>query len=138
MGASLTGERPLSGGRPAILRAALRTDAQRIADRYTWHAAWPRAAVFAACRPAPVVAQDPPPVFDCAGRGLILSVFAMPQVSQNQRPETLLRRPASVFQWFFNSIPGFWVTRLAPAAAVLRVRSQDQRDLTTPGYFVDA
>jgi|CZKX01.1.fsa_nt_gi hypothetical protein len=29
-------------------------------------------------------------------------------------------------------MPGFWVTRLAPAAAVLRVRSQDQRDLTTP------
>ena len=70
-GASLTGERPLSGGRPAILRAALRTDAQGIADRYTWHAAWPRAAVFAACRPAPVVAQDALPVFDCAAAGLI-------------------------------------------------------------------
>src|ERR1035438_4551442 len=58
-GASLTGERPLSGGRPAILRAALRTDAHRIADRYTWHAAWPPAAVFAACRPAPVVPKIP-------------------------------------------------------------------------------
>ena len=59
----------MSGGRPAILRAALRTDAQRIADRYTWHAAWPRAAVFAACKGGASSAQDPPPVFDCAAAG---------------------------------------------------------------------
>src|ERR1035438_4370725 len=142
-GASLTGERPLSGGRPAILRAALRTDAQRIADRYTWRAAWPRAAVFAACRPAPVVAQDPAPVFDCAAAGLILSVFAKchkcPKIND-------LRRYCDAQQAFFNGFStvfqafGLLDWRLPPR--LLRVRSQDQRDLTTPqntctgGYFV--